>query len=189
VAAGFMLVETEGASAEVSSRLAARLAAGGDRVFYLDGENGFRVYAAAEEAEAQGTPALDALERIQVARAFTCFQMVELLRNAARKLVAEDIAILAGPCTAFADENVTDREVSFFLGKALDSAKQLTSRTTLTFQSGEDLGRRPWLLSRLRAAAAACVVLPQTANVGELLRKLNKRRILKWGAPHPLSAE
>jgi len=184
---GFVLVESEESRADLSSRLAARLSTATSGVFYLDGENSFRVYAAAEEAAAQGVPALEVLEKIRVARAFTCFQMVELLGNAARKASREDIAIVAGPCKTFADESVTDREVSFFHRKALDALTRINSRLTAVFQSREELGRRPWLLSQLRHATTSPVVLPEEADVDALLEGLRSRRALQWDAQRHLS--
>ncbi len=68
------------ARAEKMVELAASVALRGE-VHVLDAGNSFSAYAAARYVRRQTPRSRDVLQRIQVARAFTCYQVVTLLRK------------------------------------------------------------------------------------------------------------
>ncbi len=57
----------------------AHIAGSGQTVVIVDGENSFRSYLVARYARAQGLDARTALARVQVSRAFTAYQLTELV--------------------------------------------------------------------------------------------------------------
>jgi hypothetical protein len=97
--------------AEIPSELIfkpiAAMAGQGARVFVLDGENAFRSYAVARSARALGLNPRHALAQVQVARAFTCYQMTDLVARVSARVGAGDAAIVClGLLGTFYDEDV-----------------------------------------------------------------------------------
>lgn len=99
------------------------------RVVYLDGANIFDPYAVARYAEARGLPEETLLRSVFVRRAFTCYQMYEMVARlpADRLRSGRSVLIVAGPCVTFFDESVTDhRATQLFRGMIyrLDALRQ-----------------------------------------------------------------
>ena len=109
-------------SRQVMTFFTAELALGG-AVRVLDGGNSFAAYPLARLLRSQ-TPDLDVvLERVRIARAFTCYQMLGLLAESAElpapTLVLDLIA-------TFLDENVALIERRYLLRQAVDHLLRLS---------------------------------------------------------------
>lgn len=102
----------------------------GKQILYLDGANQFDPLLIARLARHRGTEPLEFNRRIRVARAFTCFQLTELLRRGPRILETFPAAILivtALPDLYF-DEDVRDREARVAFERALEGLRQLAPK-------------------------------------------------------------
>jgi hypothetical protein len=101
---------------------AARLALAGG-VYVLDAGNIFDAYGVARQVRSRSTGIFEALERLRVARAFTCYQVVALLeQQPARREPTLALDLLA----TFTDENVplVERERLFI--QALNHLRRLS---------------------------------------------------------------
>ncbi len=117
-----LLVVAPHAAAPLMLELAARLAAGG-ALHVLDGGNRFNVYPVAKALRRLTVHLDDALERITLSRAFTCYQMLALLQETpARPRPTLLIDFLA----TFFDESVTLKEARRLLGACLPHLKLLS---------------------------------------------------------------
>jgi len=104
-----------------------RLLAEGKQVLCLDGANRFDPLLIARLARQRGIAAAEFNRRIRVARAFTCFQLTELLVRVPRfleKFAADALIVTALPDLYF-DEDVRDREAAVAFGAALDALRAL----------------------------------------------------------------
>ena len=111
--------------------LAAQLACERKQSLYLCGDNRFDPYAVARFARSQRNSPEEALGRILVARAFTAYQLDELIY----RLVpdgAYGVVIISGVCTAFFDEDVTPNDAARLFYRSLWRLAAL-SREGLTF--------------------------------------------------------
>ena len=94
-------------------------AAGENRtVVFVSGDNRFDPYAIARYARLRGWSESAVLERILIARAFTAYQLTELLA----RLKPDDIAgpvVVSGICTAFFDEDLSHTEAARLFYRAL----------------------------------------------------------------------
>ena len=97
------------------------------RVLYLDGANQISPLLIARFARERGLDpsAFNAL--IRVSRAFTCFQLTELIRRVPKVLVAfaADVLIITALPDLFFDEDVRDREARASFEHALEGLQQL----------------------------------------------------------------
>lgn len=77
-------------------------------VVYLDGANTFDPYLLVREAVWRRFPVERVLASVFVRRAFTCYQMNEMVRRVPLERVIRRRAVLviAGPCTTYFDESV-----------------------------------------------------------------------------------
>src|SRR5579863_3190344 len=104
-----------------------RLLAEGKQVLCLDGANRFDPLLIARLARQRGIAATEFNRRIRVARAFTCFQLTELLVRVPRfleKFVADALIVTALPDLYF-DEDVRDRDAAVAFHHALDALRAL----------------------------------------------------------------
>ena len=95
-----------------------RLLAEGKRVLCLDGANRFDPLLIARLARQRGVAAAEFNRRIRVARAFTCFQLTELLVRVPRfveKFAADALIVTALPDLYF-DEDVRERDAGWRFG-------------------------------------------------------------------------
>jgi hypothetical protein len=135
--------------------LIARLACRG-RLRLLDGGNRFDVYrcnlAVARQLGGQSGGLLEVLERIHLARAFTCYQMVALLEEIPAQPVPT--LVLDLPAT-FYDENVSLAESLRLLQACLGELRRLNrlAPVAVSARPGSP-GGRPELLEVLQEAAA-----------------------------------
>ena len=104
-----------------------RLLGEGKQVLCLDGANRFDPLLIARLARQRGIEAAEFNRRIRVARAFTCFQLTELLVRVPRmleKFAADALIVTALPDLYF-DQDVRDREAGVAFGHALDALRAL----------------------------------------------------------------
>jgi hypothetical protein len=104
-----------------------RLLAEGKQVLCLDGANRFDPLLIARLARQRGHEAAEFNHRIRVARAFTCFQLTELLVRVPRmleKFAADALVVTALPDLYF-DEDVRERDACVTFHHALDALRAL----------------------------------------------------------------
>jgi hypothetical protein len=90
----------------LATQLTARLAVMQKRVVFVCGDNRFDPYEVARIARAKGVAPTDALRSILIARAFTVYQLVELVRRLPQA-PEHDLVIISGLCSTFFDEDVS----------------------------------------------------------------------------------
>jgi hypothetical protein len=110
--------------------LAAQLACEYKPTLYLCGDNLFDPYAVARFARAQGKDPEEALGRILVTRAFTAFQLDELIHRLEFPKIPKTV-IVSGICTAFLDEEITHTDAARLFYRSLWRLREL-SREGLT---------------------------------------------------------
>ena len=104
-----------------------RFLAEGKRVLCLDGANRFDPLLIARLARQRGIAPADFNRCIRVARAFTCFQLTELLKRVPRlleKFAADALVVTALPDLYF-DEDVRERDAVVAFRHALDALAAL----------------------------------------------------------------
>ncbi len=83
----------------------------GGRVLVVDAANRFDPYGLVREGRARGLAPREVLSRVQVARAFTCHQLVRLLQEElSRQLAPGSLVLILGPVNLFYDEQVPLKE-------------------------------------------------------------------------------
>jgi len=104
-----------------------RLLAEGKRVLCLDGANRFDPLLIARLARQKGIAAAEFNRRIRVARAFTCFQLTELLVRVPRfiETFAADALIVTALPDLYFDEDVRDHDAAVAFHHALDALRAL----------------------------------------------------------------
>ncbi len=118
---------------EISSYVAGWMVGKGIDVIVLDGANRFNPYVASSLARKALIPPERLLKKIRIARAFTCYQMANLIGE---KLVSllhtkteqKPWVILLGPITTFLDEDVPEREVRPLFERALRMVEGMAMR-------------------------------------------------------------
>ncbi len=104
-----------------------RLLAEGKRVLCLDGANRFDPLLIARLARQRGIEPAEFNRRIRVARAFTCFQLTELLVRVPRfvETFAADALIVTALPDLYLDEDIRDRDAAVAFRHALDALRTL----------------------------------------------------------------
>ncbi len=99
----------------------------GRRTLYLDGANRFDPLLLARLARHGGQAPGDFSARVRVARAFTCFQLTELLARIPRVLgeFAADALIVTGLPELYFDEDMREREAQVAFRRALAALRAL----------------------------------------------------------------
>lgn len=148
---------------ELMLRLAARLAARGP-VQVIDGGNSFDAYRLARAIRRQTHAVGAALERLQVARAFTCYQMAALLAHAP---AGTNPTLVFDLTATFYDESARPAESLRLLQVCMRHLHRLnrTARVVVSAcPSASEQGRRPELLALLSEITENVLVLepPQT---------------------------
>lgn len=135
-----------------------RLIAQDKPVLCLDGANRFDPLLIARFARVRGAEAAIFNERIRVARAFTCFQLTELLARAPRlleKFPARVLIVTALPDLYF-DEDVREREAAASFRRALEALqalRQLPFTTAVFSDAGSFQTPRKQFFAQLIAQA------------------------------------
>lgn len=115
------LVVGQRARAEKMVELAASMSLRGE-VHVLDAGNSFSAYGAARYVRRQTPRSQDVLRRILVARAFTCYQVVSLLRQTPD---SQDPKLVMDLLSTFSDENVSPEESRRVLGVVIGELRRL----------------------------------------------------------------
>jgi hypothetical protein len=99
------------------------------RVLYLDGANQISPLLIARFARERSLEPSEFNGLIRVARAFTCFQLAELVRRVPQMLATwtADVLIVTALPDLFFDEDVRDREAGVSFEHALESLRELAS--------------------------------------------------------------
>jgi hypothetical protein len=117
---------------ELEARLLAGQAARGE-VRVVDAGNCFRLYQAARHARRLGAGGLLALQNIRIARAFTCYQLLALLRDAPEQ--PSPLFVLDLLAT-FYDENVPLGERLRLLRACLSELRRLSRAAPVAVSAG-----------------------------------------------------
>lgn len=122
-----------------------RAIAEGKRILYLDGANRFDPLLLARLARQRGNMPSEWNSRIRTARAFTCFQLTELLVRAPRLLQSfpADVAILTAMPELYFDEDVRETEAISSFHQGLRALRQLAARLPVTVFSDPDSFHTP----------------------------------------------
>ncbi len=131
---------------EISSYVAGWLAGKGKAVVVLDGANRFDPYTVSSLARRAWIPPERLLRSIRIARAFTCYQMANLMGEQLASLLKREgtaerrqrpWVILLGPLTTFLDEDVSEREARPLFERSLSKVEKMASKEIpfLLFQS------------------------------------------------------
>lgn len=89
----------------LTTYVTARAAGERQQVRVICGDNRFDPYAIARFAKSKGVRPAAALNAIRIARAFTAYQLVELI-NRLTPDAPGDLVVISGPCSTFLDEDV-----------------------------------------------------------------------------------
>jgi len=129
----------------------AHLAASGP-IRVLDGANSFRGYAIARALRRQTSGVQAALERIQLARAFTCYQVLTLLSETASGVIPTLGLDLLG---TFYDESVPVDERRRLLEQSILHLQRLSQTAPVVLSASPSAGSQPdeWLTILQEAAA------------------------------------
>ncbi len=136
------------------------IAGGGRRVRVFDGGNRFDGYFVARLARRLSSDPASVLTRIQLSRAFTCFQMAELIENAPAGPADGDaeppVLFVLDLLATFYDESVPLRDTERLLAGTVSHLKRLAEAGPVIVGAREPrtLVKDRWtLLDRLQAAA------------------------------------
>ncbi len=105
-------------------------------VFVVDAANRFDPYELVREGRKRGLPPDVVLQQVQVARAFTCHQLVQLVQEGLPAALAgaePALVILLGPCSLFYDEQVPLPERRRLFRTMLGALAQIKKRAALWF--------------------------------------------------------
>lgn len=134
----------------MAAALTARLALKG-ALRVLDGGNSFAAHQIARHIRRSTAHLHETLRRIQVARAFTCYQVLALLESAAPAPIPTLVLDLL---STFYDENVQLEERRSLLQTSLQSLRRLSQQTTVLVSAAPDApGGETGLLRLLESAA------------------------------------
>ena len=142
----------------------------GEAVLFLDAANCFNPYRLVAFAEQCRRPPAELLTRVRVSRAFTCFQLAELIERtpaAAQRYRARHV-VLTGMPDIFDDEELAPAEVKSVFTRALGTLGRWPREglTALAF-SDEPARRSPlraWLNRALAAHATAVYRLEESPS-------------------------
>lgn len=135
------------------------LAAGGREARVFDGGNCFDGYFVARLARRLSPQPYAVLHRIRLSRAFTCFQLAELIENASE---SPDPVFVLDLLATFYDESVPLRDSDRLLAGTLTHLKRLAAAGPVIVGAREPqaLVKERWaLLERVQAAADAAWML------------------------------
>jgi len=104
-----------------------RLLFAGKQILYLDGANQISPLLLARFARERGVDASSVNILIRVARAFTCFQLTELVRRVPKTLqrFSADVLIVTALPDLYFDEDVRDREARASFEHALEALSNI----------------------------------------------------------------
>jgi hypothetical protein len=136
----------------VASHLTARLACERWPVRIVCGDNCFDPYAVTRFAKARGLRPADVLSRILIARAFTAYQLVELIDRLENYASASELVMVTGVCSAFFDEDLSNTDAARLFYRAfwkLAELAQSNRRLLLVESRALPVERRLYFLKDL----------------------------------------
>ncbi len=154
---GLAVYHGEGEAARLSHYFLPRVLAAGKQILYLDGANQIDPLLIARLARQRGHQPSEFNRRIQVARAFTCFQLTELLARVPRALQefpVHALIVTALPDLYF-DEDVREAEARISFEQALRRLRRL-ARQPLSVAVFSDASTFTTPLRRFFDQLAAC---------------------------------
>lgn len=159
----------------------------GEPLFYLDGANAFDPFLIGRLARAAGSLPRRILPSIQVSRAFTCHQMVQLVTERlgpALRAARGSAVILSGPLETFYDETVPAAEAVRLAQVLFASLRLLAGQgcRILCLCPPPSLTRRGHLLETLRRKADR-VIEAVEGHEGLLLRERRAGVLSTWHIP------
>jgi len=147
-----------------------RTIAEGKRVLYLDGGNGFDPLLLSRLARQRGQTLSAFSDQIRVARAFTCFQLTELLVRAPRllKSFSADVVILTAMPELYFDEDVRESDAISSFNRGLQALRELAGRLPVAVFSDPSsfITPRRKLFGRIKACAGQVHKLTVRENAG-----------------------
>ncbi len=126
------------------------------------GDNRFDPYFIARFAKSQGSRPADALRSILIARAFTAYQLVELIQRL--EAFANDVLMVTGICSAFFDDDLTDTDAARLFYRAFWKLQELAERgaSVLLVECGSPvMQRRGYFLQDVMHTSAVVLALDQ----------------------------
>jgi hypothetical protein len=159
-----MLVVAPHAANPLMLELAARLAVD-QSLRVLDGGNRFNVYPVAKAVRRRTALLEEALRRITLSRAFTCYQLLVLLEESPN---TSDPTLLLDMLSTFLDESVPLPESRRLLGSCLPHLRRLAGTAPLVVSvkpTPPISAERQVLLDMLQVAADQCWVLEPVPEV------------------------
>jgi len=164
-----------------------RVLLGGGRVLYIDGGNRFDPLLLARMARQRGREPSEFNECVRVARAFTCFQLTELLIQAPRLLdkFPSQVLIATGIPELYLDEDVRECEATASFRKALEALRALQELplATSVFSDATSFPTPRRTLFTQLVAQADCV--SQFVERDGCLTLVSKRATLRLSQPSP----
>lgn len=155
-----LLIAARATCRQLMNALAARLALEGP-LQVLDGGNSLDVYSIAHLARQNGVRPETVLQRITIARAFTCYQMARLLAGHSNGSLPTLVFDLL---TTFYDENIRLDERQRLLAQGLSALRRLSRQSPVAVSAcPADGGQSDELLKCLVAAADQCWQVPLAA--------------------------
>jgi hypothetical protein len=161
---GLALYHGPGKTARLSHYFLPRLLAAGKNVLMLDGANAFDPRLLERLARQRGVGFSEFSRRIRIARAFTCFQLTELVARVPQFLAdfpAQALIVTAFPDLYF-DEDIRDWDARVAFERALQNLRRSTSGTgpfsqlaVAVFSSAADFSPSPARRQFFARAAAA----------------------------------
>jgi len=153
----FLLVMKRGPARPLIRTLIARFALRGPLVV-LDGGNGFDAYSLARSIRRETPDVGGVLERVRLTRAFTCYQMLALLRRTASdrrpKVVLDLLA-------TFEDDSVDEVDRDFLLRESISHLTRLSQAAPVVVCIHPPTGPAPGfsrMFDQVREAAGALFV-------------------------------
>jgi hypothetical protein len=128
-------------------------------------DNRFNPYAITRFAKLKGVRPADALGSILIARAFTAFQLVELIQGL--DAYANDFVVVTGICSAFFDEDLTHTDAARLFYRAywkLHSIAQSGVSVLLVESSSLPIERRRYFLTDLLQSSEVVLSLTGKAT-------------------------
>ena len=173
-------------AAALSIRYAAEAACQGHEVVYICGDNLFDPYAIARIAGERSQSRDLALSRVYVARAFTGYQFVELVKRLDPNESSRPV-IISGICSAFLDEDIPNNDAARLYYRTLSRLAELTDRglAFLLAETAEIAGtRRAYFLNDLFRASNFILRLDGESTY--TLEMRSYRPLLRFAPPAPL---
>jgi hypothetical protein len=93
-------------ASELATRIISRAVCRGKQVRFICGDNRFDPYAVARFAKRHKKRPQDAMRSILIARAFTAYQLAELVNRLDPAAPSDSVTIISGPCSLFLDEDI-----------------------------------------------------------------------------------